>query len=513
MSTVSLSSSKPAGLKVDALVVGVAKDPDAKGGHGLTLAAGAEEVDKAFKGRLSATLAALGATGKADEVTKVASLGAVSAPVVVAVGLGPAPAGSGRRSTPTYGHEVLRRAAGAGARALAGTGSVGLALPAADVTEVAAVAEGALLGAYSYTRYRASSAAQVKAPVERFTVLTGSPRDRAAKAAVARAAAVVDAVNLTRDWVNTAPGDLPPAEFAARASAAAKQAGVTVEVLDEKALKKSGYGGILGVGQGSSRPPRLVHLTYRAGRGKPTLALVGKGITFDSGGLSLKPPAAMEWMKSDMGGAAAVLAAVTAIARLGLAVNVTAWAPMAENMPSGTAQRPSDVLTTYGGKTVEVLNTDAEGRLVLADALVRAGEDDPDVLVDVATLTGAQLVALGSRTSAVMANDDSLRAAITAAADASGELMWPMPLPVELRPSMDSPVADIANMGDKYGGMLVAGLFLKDFVKDGQRWAHLDIAGPSWNPGAAHDYTPKGGTGHAVRTLVRLAEDLAAGVV
>jgi leucyl aminopeptidase len=221
----------------------------------------------------------------------------------------------------------------------------------------------------------------------------------------------------------------------------------------------------------------------------------------------------MEWMKSDMGGAAAVIAAVTAIARLGLDVNVTAWAPMAENMPSGTAQRPSDVLRIYGGKTVEVLNTDAEGRLILADALVRASEEKPDLIVDVATLTGAQLVALGSRTAAIMANDDTFRTAIHDAADRAGEQMWPMPLPEELRPSMESPVADIANMGDKYGGMLVAGLFLRDFVGDGLTWAHLDIAGPAWNDSAPHGYTPKGGTGSAVRTLVQLAEDVAAGNV
>jgi len=221
----------------------------------------------------------------------------------------------------------------------------------------------------------------------------------------------------------------------------------------------------------------------------------------------------MEWMKSDMGGAAAIIATITAIARLGLDLTVTAWAPMAENMPSGTAQRPSDVLTIYGGTTVEVLNTDAEGRLILADGIVRACEDKPDVLIDVATLTGAQLVALGTRTSAVMANDDALRAAIVAAAGAAGEQMWPMPLPVELRASMESTVADIANMGDKYGGMLVAGMFLKEFVADGIRWAHLDIAGPAYNDAAPHGYTSKGGTGHAVRTLVRLAEDLAAGAL
>jgi leucyl aminopeptidase len=237
------------------------------------------------------------------------------------------------------------------------------------------------------------------------------------------------------------------------------------------------------------------------------------GITFDSGGLSLKPPTAMEWMKADMGGAAAIIAAITAIAELGVDVNVTAWAAIAENMPSGSAQRPSDVITMYGGKTVEVLNTDAEGRLVLADAIVRAGEDKPDLIVDVATLTGAQLVALGSRTSGVMSNDDDLRDVIIAAAGAAGEQMWPMPLPPELRAPMDSQVADIANMGDKYGGMLTAGLFLKEFVPEGTRWAHLDVAGPAWNEGAPHGYTGKGGTGHPVRTLVRLAEDLAGGAL
>jgi leucyl aminopeptidase len=284
-------------------------------------------------------------------------------------------------------------------------------------------------------------------------------------------------------------------------------------VLDEKALKKAGYGGILGVGQGSSQPPRLVKLTYRASRGAQHLALVGKGITFDSGGLSLKPAQSMEAMKSDMGGAAAVIAAMTAIARLKPDVNVTGWAPMAENMPSGSAQRPSDVLRIYGGKTVEVLNTDAEGRLVLADAIARASEDRPDLIVDIATLTGAQLVALGSRTTGVMSNDDGARDRILAASRRAGEAMWPMPLPPELRKSMDSEVADIANIGDKYGGMLVAGLFLKYFVGEGLTWAHLDIAGPAFNQPTAHGYTPQGGTAAGVRTLVALAEDLAAGTV
>ncbi|MGZ4610651.1 MAG: leucyl aminopeptidase [Actinomycetes bacterium] len=504
MSTVSLSNAKPSGLKVDALVVGVTKGP-----KGVVLVAGAEDVDKAFKGRLAGIVESLGGTGKKNEVVKVPSQGAVSATVVVAVGLGATPEGKDA----AYDGETLRRAAGAASRALGGTAKVGLCLPADDAASVAAIAEGALLGAYSYRAYRVATKADHKDPVDSFTLVTSGSRDRTAKKAVERAHTVVNAVHLARDLVNTPPSDLPPAVFADEAVAAAKAAGLAVEVLDEKALKKGGYGGILGVGQGSSRPPRLVKITYRSGRGKRHLALVGKGITFDSGGLSLKPPTAMEWMKSDMGGAAAIIAAVTAIARLGLDVNVTAWAPMAENMPSGTAQRPSDVLRIYGGKTVEVLNTDAEGRLVLADALVRASEDKPDVIVDVATLTGAQLVALGSRTAAIMANDDGLRSAIHDAATRSGEQMWPMPLPEELRPSMDSPIADIANMGDKYGGMLVAGLFLRDFVGEGIKWAHLDIAGPAWNDSPPHGYTPKGGTGASVRTLVQLAEDVAAGVI
>jgi leucyl aminopeptidase len=512
VSTVALSSSKPTGLKVDAIVVGIVKDAGAKGGAGIALAPGAEEVDKAFKGRLAATLVALGATGKENEVTKVASLGAVSAPVVVAVGLGAQPQSGGRgagSSSASYAHEVLRRATGAATRALAGTASVGLALPAEGATQVAAVAEGALLGAYSYGRYRVASVERHKPPVEKFTLLTGSPRDKAVKAAVSRAATVIDAVRLVRDLVNTAPADLPPAEFATRAVAAAKDAGVDVEVLDEKALKKGGYGGILGVGQGSSRPPRLVRLTYKAGRGKPHLALVGKGITFDTGGLSLKPAAAMEWMKSDMGGAAAVIAAVTAIARLDLDVNVTAWAPMAENMPSGTAQRPSDVLTIYGGKTVEVLNTDAEGRLILADAIVRAAEDEPDYLIETSTLTGAQIVALGTRTAGVMGSE-VFRDRVAVLGREVGEDAWTMPLPDHIRSELDSRVADLANVtGSRNAGMLVAGVFLREFVPNGLHWAHIDIAGPSFHTGGPYGYTTKGGTGVPVRTLAAVLADIA----
>ncbi len=331
-----------------------------------------------------------------------------------------------------------------------------------------------------------------------------------------RATVLAEAVHATRDLVNTSPNDLYPAAFADAARAAVEGLPVTVQVLDEKKLARGGYGGLVGVGQGSARPPRLVRLDYAPAGAARHVAFVGKGITFDSGGISIKPAAGMDAMKSDMSGAAAVLSAVVAAARLGLPVRVTGWLALAENMPSGSAQRPSDVITIFGGKTVEVLNTDAEGRLVLADALVAASATEPDAIVDVATLTGAQMVALGNRTSAVMANDDALRARVHDLATAAGEQFWPMPLPPELRASMDSPVADIANIGDRFGGMLVAGLFLAEFVgtRPGAEtpipWAHLDIAGPAFNQAKPHGYTPVGGTGVAVRTLLALAEDYAA---
>lgn len=492
VTSISLDSAALASLDVDAIVIGVSPAE-----AGAAPAAGADGLDQALDGRLTEALRALGATGKAGEITKVPSLGAVPAPVIVAAGLGEEP-----------GAEDLRRAAGAALRALAGTARVGVALPAGSAEEVEAVALGALLGNYSFNSYRTGGGH--KAPAEEIRLLGPASE----KAAVERARTLAASVNLVRDLVNTPPSDLTPEDLAGEAERVAGEAGLTIEVLDEKALVDSGYGGIAGVGQGSVNPPRLVRLAYSHPEASKTLALVGKGITFDSGGLSLKPSEAMDWMKSDMGGAGAVLGALAAIAELGPKVNVIGYLAIAENMPSGTAQRPSDVLRIYGGKTVEVLNTDAEGRLVLADALVRAGEDAPDLLVDVATLTGAQLVALGTRTTGVMANDDAVREKVVAAAGRAGEASWGMPLPPELRKGLDSAVADIANIsGERWGGMLVGGVFLKEFVPDGVKWAHLDIAGPSFHKGEPYGYTPKGGTGAATRTLVQIAEDLAAGIL
>ncbi|MFJ6660558.1 leucyl aminopeptidase [Streptomyces sp. NPDC091377] len=509
MTALTLSTSGAPALRADAIVIGVAK-----GAKGPVVAAGAEALDQAYDGRLAGVLETLGASGAEGEVTKLPAPAGFKAPLVVAVGLGPRP-----EQDAGYGAEALRRAAGVAARALTGAKKAGFALPLADAADAGAVAEGALLGAYSFDAYKengatgaaARTARNGKGPLGEAALLGGKSRDKAYRAAVERASALAEELNRARDLVNTPPNDLDPEAFAAVARAAGKEHGVKVQVLDEKALAKGGYGGILGVGAGSAAPPRLVKLTYTHPKAGKHLAFVGKGITYDSGGISLKPAGHNETMKCDMSGAAAVFAAVVAVARLGLEVNVTGWLALAENMPSGTATRPGDVLRMYSGKTVEVLNTDAEGRLVLADALWAASLEKPDAIVDVATLTGAMVLALGNRTFGVMANDDAFRSSIVDAAEEVGEASWPMPLPEHLRKGMDTPTADLANMGERMGGGLVAGLFLREFVGEGITWAHLDIAGPAFNESGPFGYTPKGGTGSGVRTLVRLAELTAAG--
>ncbi|MFF7200834.1 leucyl aminopeptidase [Streptomyces sp. NPDC008141] len=507
MTALTLSTAGAATLRADALVVGVAK-----GAKGPVVAPGAEAVDKAFDGKLAAVLETLGATGAEGEVTKLPAPSGLKTPVVLAVGLGSVPEKDG-----SFSAESLRRAAGTAARALSGSKKAAFALPVEASEDAEAVAEGALLGAYAFTAYQGGDSdakdgkSGVKQPLAEIALLGAKPRDKAFKAAAERAIALTEEINRARDLVNTPPNDLTPEAFAAVATAAGKENGVKVQVLDEKALVKGGFGGILGVGQGSQNPPRLVKLSYTHSKAAKTLALVGKGITYDSGGISLKPAGHNETMKCDMSGAAAVFAAVVTAARLKLAVNVTAYLALAENMPSGSATRPGDVLRMYSGKTVEVLNTDAEGRLVLADALWKASEEKPDAIVDVATLTGAMVLALGNRTFGIMSNDDAFRTSIHEIAEEVGEQSWPMPMPAELRKGMDSPTADIANMGERMGGGLVAGLFLKEFVGEGITWAHLDIAGPAFHEGAPFGYTPKGGTGSSVRTLVKLAERVAAG--
>jgi leucyl aminopeptidase len=516
VTSLNLVDTDPAELAVDAVVIGVHCQPDSTEARaGLLLASGAESIAAAFDDRLTGTLALLGATGTAGEVTKLATLGTITAPLVLAVGLGPEPAG------PAPATETLRRACGAAVRALAGCGQVALALPLSDgppvdshadaLQALRAQAEGALLGAYRFNAYKTKAVPGQRDPVNTVSIHVPDASDKAFRAELRRASTVTSAVRRVRDWVNTAPNDLRPPAFADAVAGAAGKAGLEVEVLDEKALRRAGFGGILAVGQGSAAPPRLVRIGYRPKGAKRQVALVGKGITFDSGGVSIKAAQGMWEMKSDMAGAAAVVATLLAVAALKPKVAVTAYVPMAENLPSGSSYRPGDVVTMYGGTKVEVLNTDAEGRMILADAIARAMEDSPDYLLETSTLTGGQVVALGKRVAGVMGTPE-LCERVKAAGDRVGEPAWPMPLPEEIRKGMDSEVADISQVNalfDRAGSMLQGGTFLAEFVSPEVSWAHIDIAGPAYHPGEPVGYWTKGGTGVPVRLLVAVIEDIA----
>ncbi|GAA4599634.1 leucyl aminopeptidase [Actinoplanes octamycinicus] len=506
--TLSLVDTDPAELAVDAIVIGLHSQPDQDGA--LLPASGAESIAAAFDGKLTSTLALLGATGAPGEVTKLATLGTVAAPLVVAVGLGDEPAGS----APDL--ETLRRGTGAAVRALAGSATVALALPVPDDADAPAVLratlEGALLGGYRFAGYKTKPQKGRREPVTALRVHVPDAADPAAQSEVTRAEVVGRAVRQARDWVNMPPNELRPATFADLVAAAAEQAGLAVEVLDFEQLKAGGYGGIVAVGQGSEAPPRLVKLSYTPdGVAEPKrVALVGKGITFDTGGVSIKPAAGMWEMKSDMAGAAAVGATMLAIAALKPGVAVSGYLAIAENMPSGSAYRPGDVITMFNGKRVEVFNTDAEGRMVLGDAMARACADGADYLFETSTLTGGQVISLGKRISGLMGSEEAT-ALVKSAGDTVGEPAWPMPLPDDVRKGMESEIADIcqtnANL-DRAGHMLQGGVFLREFVAPGVEWAHIDVAGPAYHSGEATGYWTKGGTGVPIRTLLQVVDSL-----
>ncbi len=478
----------------DVVVVGIVADAAAEGSKDAAPVVVAPGLEAEATAALASLARSVGASTKVGSTTRVPAPAGVPAGSVVLVGLG--------SSSDERTDEVLRRAAGAAARACRGLGS---ALVLLDAERGEAVALGAGLGSFRPAKVTAkNNGDDDKADSLRVFVGEGGSD------AVARAATIAECVGLARDLVNTPPNLLFPGSFADRAAALAADAGLEVEVLDEAALAEGGFGGILAVGGGSSRGPRLVRLTHRGAEGRPTVALVGKGVTFDTGGISIKPAAGMEQMTMDMGGAAAVIATIILAARLGLDMTIVATVPMAENMPSSTAYRPGDVLTMYGGTTVEVQNTDAEGRLILADAIVRACEDSPSHLIETATLTGAQMVALGKKTPGVMGSED-FRDRVAELSRGVGEHGWAMPLPEELRDGLDSEVADLTNVTPhRWGGMLSAGLFLREFVGEGVEWAHIDIAGPAYNDGAPEGYLPKGATGVPVRTMLAVLEDIAA---
>src|SRR5262245_14552117 len=420
--------------------------------------------------------------------------------VIVALGLGP-------RAEATVG--TYRQAAAALARAT--TRQAHLAIDLLDnVPEhlarpegAQALGEGAVLGAYRYTALKSDPEPH---HVESVTVVgRGAAR---VQGALERGRAIAEAVCLARDLVNQPGGTLTPSAFATRAEELAALRHFDVEVLDREAIEEEGLGGLLGVNRGSTEEPRFVQLSWEPDRTpRGTVALVGKGITFDSGGLSLKTADGMIGMKGDMAGAAAVLATFSVLEVVHPAVRVLGYLPLTDNMPGGDATRVGDVLRIRNGKTVEVLNTDAEGRLVLADALSLASEAEPDAIVDLATLTGACMVALGMKVAGLMGNDEGLIDQVRAAADAEAEPVWPLPLPEDMRRMIDSDVADMKNVaGARWGGALIAGVFLQEFVADGTPWAHLDIAGPA-DADEDDGLTRKGGTGFGVRTLLRLLSD------
>ena len=487
------------------LSTSVAKDPGvlvvglAEASEGEILVGFPEDLARAFTRTLGTDLAAtarqLGGSARPGKVVLVPGPGGLR---VVVVGLGPIDV------TP----EQVRRAVGSATRLVAGLAGpaplvVTISLETTEPQVIKGAAEGALLGAYSYRPVTPDAAGVGE------IVLVSSNRKPEARQAIDLATVTATAVIAARDWVNAPANQLYPETFADAVRPLARAGKLGLEVWDDKALEKEGFGGIMAVGGGSDRKPRLVKLAYAPRGARFHLALVGKGITFDTGGVNLKAADGMYTMRCDMAGAAAVLAATAAIADLGLRIRVTAWAAMAENMPSGGAYRPSDVLTMYGGRTVENGNSDAEGRLVMADALVKGSEERPDLVLDVATLTGACVVALGERVAGLMARDDATADLVLDAAEAAGEQFWQLPIPEDARPKLDSKVADIKSTGDKYGGALTAAAFLSEFVPAEIPWAHLDIAGPAFNPGNPYDYTPAGGTGAAVRTLIALAHALA----
>jgi leucyl aminopeptidase len=494
VTTYTVRKGSPDRTRTDLVVIGVGTG---KGGR-LVPAAGAEPVAAAYGRKFAPLLASMGFGGAFGEVTRVPTHGTVNAAQLLVVGLGPADATT---------VETVRRAAGVAARNIGNAASVALALPATDAAHVRAVADGFRSGLYRFVGYKSGTDKVQKDGVADVVVLSEAARQVDVVAALGTAGTVGEMVDRTRDWVNTPPNDLSPLGFAEQIEKATGGTAVDVEVLDADELARLGCGGILGVGLGSAQPPCLVKLTWRPDDPVASVALVGKGVTYDSGGLTIKPISSMPTQKMDMAGAAAAVGATLAVAALEVPVAVTAYLPLAENMISGSALRPGDVLTTLSGKTVEVMNTDAEGRLILADALTMAVRDEPDVIVNVATLTGHMVVALGDKVAGLMGDDEAV-AELQRAADASGELFWHLPIPDDQRRTVrtESRIADLLQHDwVRWGAGLYAAAFLEQFV-DELPWVHLDIAGPAYNSGGPWGHVPSGGTGFAVSTLVEFVQ-------
>lgn len=483
MTSFTLRKGNPASTRTDVLVIGVASGENGA----LEVIPGGEKVATAHGRKWQPLLKSLGVTGKAGECVRLPAHDAVKASTLVLVGVGP---------RAELDLTAVRRAAGVAARSLANAASVALALPTSDTDHLRAVLEGFSSGGYSVKTGPDTSVSEI-------VVFTDIARKSEAARIVTETEVLSRAVDRTRAWVNQPPNELNPPSFADAAVAAAKGSGLKVTVLDEEQLAKLGCGGILGVGQASATPPRLVKLEWKPRGAKRHVSLVGKGITYDSGGLSIKPPTSMKDMKFDMAGAAAVISTMIAIAELELPIRVTGFAPMAENMVSGTSMRPGDVLKMHDGRTVEVTNTDAEGRLILADALALAVEEKPAAIANIATLTGAAVVALGDRLAALFGTEDQVDAAMSAATRA-GELAWPMPIPDAIRDRVrnESKIADLLQHNFvRWGSSSYAAAFVQEFA-GGLPFVHLDIAGPAWNEGSPWGHVPSGATGYGVATLL-----------
>jgi leucyl aminopeptidase len=495
--TFDVSTASPSEVAADLLILPVFE--------GRRLGPGGDEVAGALGVDLGEVLRLQGNEGRLGQVTVVPAFGGIRATGVLLVGVGAEKAaGSGqvRRAAQKAGRQSGRYATVASTLHRVGPDAAASAH---------AFAEGMTLGTYRFDRYKGQpidQASKEKPRLKKVVVLSNAADRGAVRAAVDRGRIYGESANWARDLVNIPAIDLNPEGLAREAKAMANQVGLACKVWTRAQLQRGGFGGILGVGAGSANEPRLIELTYQGDGDAQPIAITGKGVTFDSGGLSLKPSEGMEWMKGDMGGAAATLAAMRAIALLKPKVNVISAIPSSENMPGGHAIRPGDVLHHRGGKTSEVLNTDAEGRLILADALAFLNERKPRVLIDSATLTGAMMIALGSDVYGIIGNDDGLIGDLLSAGEAEGEPAWQLPLWKEYQRHLESSVADLKNVGVRWGGAITAALFLSEFVGD-TPWAHLDVAGTAFSEQNG-EWWPRGATGSPARTLIRYVEDQAA---
>ncbi|MEO0326736.1 MAG: leucyl aminopeptidase [Myxococcota bacterium] len=481
---ITLNNDVPTAVSADLIAIGLGSQKPARGSAAAAL--------------LSATggapfLKAEGFEGKPGQAVKVPGGPDMKAKGVLFVGLGDA---TGIDAARLVAHTALKLA---GIRK-----AVAVVLGAAAPEEVRAAAQEAVLGAYRYLDYKTRG---VRTGPGRTVLVVEGKKSSALKAAVEAGLIVGECASLARDLVNAPPNDLNPVTLAERAQAEAKALDLQVKVLGKRQLEKLGMNLFLAVNRGSAIEPRFIHITYAPKNAEKKVAFVGKGLTFDAGGLCLKPAKSMVDMKCDMAGAAVTLGVVLAAARLQLPVEVHAIIGSTENMTGDAAYRPGDVFTSLDGKTVEVINTDAEGRMVLADCLAWTRDQlQPDILIDHATLTGAAMVALGPHRTALYTADDDLADQYLVASEAADERYWRMPLDDDLRPMLDSFVADLKHVGGPHGGSITAALFLREFVGE-STWIHCDIAGPSFNDGP-HRRMPKGGTGHGVATAVRFLESL-----